>query len=132
MLDQSGLEILSRDECLTLLATGRVGRIVFTAGGLPAVEPVKFVCERGALWFPAQTGTDLLGAAEDGVVAFEADEFDAGLSGGWWVTVLGRAVVAEGCDLPRRRPDLSWPEFAEDAQCVRLPIEVVSGRRVKR
>ncbi|WP_236792932.1 pyridoxamine 5'-phosphate oxidase family protein [Amycolatopsis sp. GM8] len=132
MLDPSGLEILDRDECLALLATVRIGRIVFTARGLPAVEPVKVVYDRGALWFPVPVHTDLFGATRDGVVAFEADEFDAVLETGWWVTVLGRAGTADECDLPRQRPDLSWHQFAGDARCVRIPIEVVSGRRVKR
>ncbi|MTD59436.1 pyridoxamine 5'-phosphate oxidase family protein [Amycolatopsis pithecellobii] len=132
MLDQSGLEILDRDECLALLATAAVGRIVFTTRGLPAVEPVKFLCRRGALWFPARAQTDLFGAARDGVVAFEADEFDAVLETGWWVSVLGRADAATDCDLPSRLPDLSWGDLHGDLRCVRIPIEVVSGRRVTR
>ncbi|GAB2971448.1 pyridoxamine 5'-phosphate oxidase family protein [Amycolatopsis acidiphila] len=132
MLDPSGLEIVDRAECLALLATARVGRVVFTARGLPAVQPVKFLCGQDAVWFPAQAHTDLFGAAQDGVVAFEADAFDAGLETGWWVTVLGRAGVVRDCDLPQRRPDLSWQVPGGDLRCVRIPIEVVSGRRVTR
>jgi hypothetical protein len=133
MLDPSGLEILDRDECLALLATARVGRIVFTARGLPAVQPVKFLSGHGALWFPAQAHTDLFAAAQDGVVAFEADAFDAALETGWWVSVLGRAGAAQECDLPRRRPDLWWQSPPTGpVRCVRIPIEVVSGRRVTR
>lgn len=132
MLDPSGLEVLGRAECLALLATARVGRLVFTARGLPAVQPVKFVCRQEAVWFPAQARTDLFGAAQDGVVAFEVDEFDDRLATGWWVTVLGRAAAAYECDLTERRPDLSWRPAAEDVRCVRVPIEVVSGRRVTR
>src|SRR5437016_403996 len=132
MLDQSGLEILDRDECLALLATARVGRIVFTARGLPAVQPVKFVCRREALWFPAHAHTDLFGAAQEDVVAFEADGFAADLATGWWVSVLGRAGAAQECDLPRH-PDLSWHGPAVGKlRWVRIPIEVVSGRRVTR
>lgn len=133
MLDPSGLEILDRDECLALLATARVGRIVFTARGLPAVQPVKFLCCHDALWFQAQADTDLFGAARDGVVAFEADAFDTDLETGWWVSVLGRAGAAHECDLPLRWPDLLWRSPAGGLlRCVRIPIEVVSGRRVKR
>lgn len=132
MLDTSGLEILDRAECLALLATARLGRIVFTARGLPAVQPVKFLCGHDALWFPVSTHSDLFGAAQDGVVAFEADRFDAGLETGWWVTVLGRAAAAQECDLPYRRPDLFWEPPAGDTRCVKIPIEVVSGRRVTR
>jgi len=131
MLDAFGLEVLDRDECVALLGTVRVGRVVFTRRGLPAVEPVKYVVGRDAVWFTARARTDLFGAAHDGVVAFEVDTFDANLRTGWWVTVLGRASATAECDLPGRRPELSWqlPSGA-DVRCVRIPIEVVSGRRV--
>lgn len=132
MPEPLGLEILDRDECLTLLATAGVGRIVFTARGLPAVEPVKFLYGDDALWFTVAAHADLFGAARDDVVAFEVDEFDASLQTGWWVTVLGRAAVAAESDLAEHRPDLSWQEITGDMRCVRIPVEVVSGRRVKR
>jgi len=131
MLDAFGLRVLDRDECLALLATAEVGRVVFTQRGLPAVQPVKFVVWRDSVWFPAQARTDLYGSADDGVVAFEADAFDEDVETGWWVTVLGRASAIAECDLPSRRPELSWrlPPGA-DVRCVRIPMEVVSGRRI--
>jgi hypothetical protein len=36
------LEILGQDQCLDLLRTVRVGRLVFTEQALPAVQPVNF------------------------------------------------------------------------------------------
>lgn len=131
MLDAFGLEVLDRDECIALLGTVEVGRVVFTTRGLPAVEPVKYVVCGDSVWFPVQARTDLFGSAHDGVVAFEVDAFDASLRTGWWVTVLGRASAPTECDLPRLRPELSWElPLAADVRCVRIPIEVVSGRRV--
>ncbi|MEU8385537.1 pyridoxamine 5'-phosphate oxidase family protein, partial [Streptosporangium sp. NPDC048865] len=44
-LDSVGLQILSRQECLTLLASTSIGRIVFTDRALPAVQPVGFVLD---------------------------------------------------------------------------------------
>ncbi|HVW43218.1 MAG TPA: pyridoxamine 5'-phosphate oxidase family protein, partial [Amycolatopsis sp.] len=130
MLDAFDLEVLDRDECIALLGTVEVGRVVFTTRGLPAVEPVKYVVCGGSVWFAAQARTDLFGSAH-GVVGFEVDAFDANLRTGWWVTVLGRASATTECDLPRRRPELSWRlPLAADVRCVRIPIEVVSGRRV--
>ncbi|NKQ52094.1 pyridoxamine 5'-phosphate oxidase family protein [Amycolatopsis sp. K13G38] len=131
MLDAFGLEVLDRDECVALLASVEVGRVVFTKRGLPAVQPVKYLVQQDSVWFPVQARTDLFGSADDGVVAFEVDAFDPGLRTGWWVTVLGRASAAVECDLPQRRPELSWqPPLATDVRCIRIPIEVVSGRRV--
>ena len=133
MLDPSGLEVLDREECLRLLATVEMGRVVFTTRGLPAVQPVKFIVKDESLWFPAQARTDLFGSARNGVVAFEVDAFDPKLHTGWWVTVLGRASEAPESDLPQRRPELSWQlPLAADVRCVQIPIEVVSGRRVVR
>ncbi|HJQ45796.1 MAG TPA: pyridoxamine 5'-phosphate oxidase family protein [Amycolatopsis sp.] len=130
MIDAFGLEVLDRDECITLLGTAEIGRVVFTTRGLPAVEPVKYQVRGDSVWFAVEARTELFGSAHDGVVAFEVDAFDATLRTGWWVTVLGRATVAPECDLPRP-PKLSWqPPLAGDVRCVRIPIEVVSGRRV--
>ena len=131
MLDVFGMEVLDRDECIALLGTVEVGRVVYTTRGLPAVEPVPYVVCRDSVWFPAQARTDLFGSAHEGVVAFEVDAFDADLRTGWWVTVLGRAMAATDCELPCHRPELSWHlPLAGDVRCVRIPIEVVSGRRV--
>ena len=131
MLDASGLDVLDRDECIALLSTVEVGRVVFTTRGLPAVEPVKYVVLDDAVWFTARACTDLFGSSHDGVVAFEVDAFDEDLRTGWWVTVLGRAMAGTECDLPRRHPELSWQlPLTGDVRCVRIPMEVVSGRRV--
>ena len=40
--DGSALQRLSRDECLTLMASVLVGRIIYTRRALPAVELVNF------------------------------------------------------------------------------------------
>ncbi|GAA5164682.1 MULTISPECIES: pyridoxamine 5'-phosphate oxidase family protein [Amycolatopsis] len=131
MFDPSGLEVLDRAECLALLATADVGRVVFTSRGLPAVQPVRFCYGQDAVWFPAEADTDLFGAAQDGVVAFEVDAIEPRLDAGWWITVLGRAGAVSEREVPW------WPELASGSpagqlRCVRVPVEVVSGRRVKR
>ncbi|HVV14732.1 pyridoxamine 5'-phosphate oxidase family protein [Amycolatopsis sp.] len=130
-MDLSGLEALGRTECLRLLAGVDVGRVVFTIRGLPAVQPVRFALWQESVWFLVHAGSDLFGPAQDGVVAFETDHVDADLSAGWWVTVLGRAGTVPGRDLPPRLPGLSWQlPLPVDVRCVRIPVEVVSGRRV--
>ena len=43
--DAGGLEILGDDECLALLQTTPVGRIVFTHQALPAVQPVNYALD---------------------------------------------------------------------------------------
>ncbi|MCA1836649.1 MAG: pyridoxamine 5'-phosphate oxidase family protein, partial [Actinobacteria bacterium] len=39
------LDSAGRAECLRLLRTGSVGRIVFTEQALPAIQPVNFTIE---------------------------------------------------------------------------------------
>ncbi|MFC7039461.1 pyridoxamine 5'-phosphate oxidase family protein [Nonomuraea rubra] len=41
-LDSAGLQVLTHEECMRLLPSRPIGRIVFTDRALPAVQPVNF------------------------------------------------------------------------------------------
>src|SRR5690242_14165671 len=45
LFDRSRLEIVSHDECLRLLRSVPVGRLVYTRGGLPAVRLVNYLLD---------------------------------------------------------------------------------------
>jgi len=45
--DGSALTQLRRDECLKLMASVPVGRVIYTRRALPAVEPVNFALDHG-------------------------------------------------------------------------------------
>ncbi|MFI6318948.1 pyridoxamine 5'-phosphate oxidase family protein [Nonomuraea sp. NPDC050556] len=90
--DPAGQRVLSVSECLALLTTTRIGRLVFTEQALPAVRPLTFAFDTGAVvvrraaWSPP--------VSLDGmIVAFEVDELDPQTGSGWFVTVVGRARV---------------------------------------
>jgi len=89
-VDPSSLAALDRDECLALLATARLGRIVFTDRALPAVRPVRFDVRGDTVRLHPVRGDEPIGAAKDAVLAFEVDSFSSDLSTGWFVVVLGR------------------------------------------
>jgi nitroimidazol reductase NimA-like FMN-containing flavoprotein (pyridoxamine 5'-phosphate oxidase superfamily) len=76
--------------------------------------------------------SDLARSVDGGVVAFEADEFDADAESGWSVVVTGRAAVvtdpAEHERLLQTGPR-SWVT-AQDAVFVRISCEMVTGRRI--
>jgi len=91
MTDRQRLEVLDRGQCLGLLRTVQVGRLVFTEGALPAVQPVNFRMHRGDVVIRVAGGEKLATASSNAVVAFEADELDAELRVGWSVTVVGHA-----------------------------------------
>ncbi|WP_158886376.1 pyridoxamine 5'-phosphate oxidase family protein [Amycolatopsis anabasis] len=131
MLDSSAPEVLDRAQCLALLRTAPIGRVVFTNRGLPAVQPVRFLLNGDCVCFPAPADSALFAAANDSVIAFEADSFAPDLTEGWCVTVLGRAGEDTAPDPLSGLPGLRWEYPATDDRRIRLPAEVVNGRRLQ-
>jgi len=131
-MDSVGLRVLSRAECVALLATTPIGRIVFTDRALPAVQPVGFALDGETVVIRTGAGTRLAAAARDTVVAFEADEFDRAGRTGWSVTAIGHArAVTEPTEIERlsRLPLQRWVPGGRDHFIV-LPIEHISGRMI--
>jgi Predicted flavin-nucleotide-binding protein len=130
--DSIGLRVPSRAECVGLLASAPIGRIVFTDRALPAVQPVNFVLDGENVVIRTGLGTRLAAAAHNAVVAFEADEFDEAGRTGWSVTVIGHArAVTDPAEVERlaRLPLTPWVRDGRDHFIV-LPIEHISGRVV--
>lgn len=127
------LENLERDNCLKLLHTVRLGRLVFTENALPAIQPVNFRVWHGDIVIRVASGAKLAAAVGKHVVAFEADELDSDLRAGWSVAVVGHAelitdvddlVVLSGIFL---RP---WVDGCRD-YFVRIRAEQVTGRLLR-
>ncbi|MEV0379338.1 pyridoxamine 5'-phosphate oxidase family protein [Nonomuraea sp. NPDC050643] len=131
-LDSSGLQVLTREECLRLLASTPIGRIVFTDRALPAVQPVTFHLDGDAIVIRTGSGSKLAAATRRAVVAFEVDAFDPGPRTGWSVTVVGHArAVTEPAELERlaRLPLHPWAPGGRDHYIV-VRAEQVTGRRI--
>jgi Pyridoxamine 5'-phosphate oxidase len=132
VIDQDGIEVLTEGECLRLLATVPVGRLVFHEAGLPAVRLVNFVLDDDAVVFRTSGGQKYGAAVRGDVVAFEADEYDVDTHRGWTVTVVGHAwTVTDPVELDRMaqlalRPWASGPR----PHLVRVEIESIHGRRL--
>ena len=132
-LDCNGLEVLTSDECLRLLRSQTLGRIALSSGALPVVLPVNFVVLDERILIRTRNGTRLARAAQNAVVAFEVDQFDAVTGEGWSVMVQGFARHVEG------QPDLVFARDAplarwldpRDSMHVEVSIDIVSGRRVQ-
>ena len=92
-MQRQRLEVLDRRQCLELMNTARVGRLVFTEDALPAVQPVNFRIWRGDVVIRVAGGQKLTTADRGVVVAFQADKLDADLRKGWTVTVVGHAQL---------------------------------------
>jgi nitroimidazol reductase NimA-like FMN-containing flavoprotein (pyridoxamine 5'-phosphate oxidase superfamily) len=131
-LDRNGLEVLSRAECLRLLAQSRVGRVVVTDRALPAAFPVNFALLDEDVVFMTTTGSKLEAAQGEEVMAFEADDIDPVLHSGWSVLVQGLAsVLSDPVELEQARAlGLEPWAPATQFQFVRIRAELVSGRRL--
>ncbi|MGV9343583.1 pyridoxamine 5'-phosphate oxidase family protein [Streptomyces spiralis] len=133
MYRNDGFRELQRHECLRLLATAQVGRIVHTRNALPAVLPVNFALDDdGAVLLRTSADSELLRAIDGAVVAFEADEVDTAARSGWSVVVTGRAsVVTDPADHRRRARSgpSSWVPSPREV-FVRIDPELVTGREL--
>lgn len=133
MHPNDGFRELGRDECLCLLATAPIGRVVHTRQALPAVLPVNFGLDHdGAVLLRVSAASDLVSAVDGAVVAFEADAADADTHSGWSVVVTGRAeVVTDRAEIDRleRIGPRSWVPSPEEV-FVRIEPELVCGREL--
>ncbi|HET6986530.1 MAG TPA: pyridoxamine 5'-phosphate oxidase family protein [Kribbella sp.] len=126
---RSDVLILDPGECLRLLRSVPVGRLVFTQGGLPVVRLVDFLVDGDTIVF-ASDDRDWLRAARRGdVVAFEVDDINPSRQFGWTVTSIGHLSVvsaAEAAELERTAP--LWVGL-RGRPLIRLGAESLSGRR---
>ena len=123
---------LSAAESLRLLASVPVGRIVYTRRAMPAVELVIFAIDGGDIVIRTDAGGPLAAATQHTVVAFEADEVNAGTGRGWSVTAVGRSQeVTEPRDIARLR-DMGLRSLEPGGQehFIRVTPGIVSGRRL--
>lgn len=128
------LETLSRDDCLGLLSSASIGRIVFTHLALPAVRPVPHLVDGARIIIRAELGSAITAAVgvEGGtVVAYEADGIHPGEYLGWSVTVVGRASpLADERECARYRQALQpWVTGAKD-DIIAIRTDMVDGFRL--
>ncbi len=131
--DRNGLVVLSRQECLMLLAQVSVGRVAVSMNALPAIFPVNFAMLGEDVVFRTGTGTKLAAAVTNSVVAFEVDDFDDERRLGWSVMVVGTASeVMAAIDLEAAEQlNLSpWAVGVHQTRFIRVETRMVSGRRL--
>jgi nitroimidazol reductase NimA-like FMN-containing flavoprotein (pyridoxamine 5'-phosphate oxidase superfamily) len=127
------LEELSRAECLRLLATAAIGRICYTRQALPAVEPVNFALQDGAIVIRTAAGGKLAAATHRTVVAFQADDLDLVLRSGWSVTVVGRCEEVTDAGDVAGLDQLGLESWAPGTRnhFIRILPGIVTGRRLR-
>jgi hypothetical protein len=128
----SALEHLSRDECMLLMGSVPVGRIVYTRQALPAVELVNFALDDGDIVIRTDTGSNLAAATRGAVVAFEADSVDIARQARWSVTVVGQARAVTNGEEIRHLEQVALTARAPGTRdhFIRISPAIVNGRRV--
>jgi uncharacterized protein len=85
----TGLDILSYDECLRLLAHTPIGRIaVHLAEHAPVIFPINYDLDETSIVFRTDASS-MLHQADQHTVAFEIDGIDRVYHLGWSVLVVG-------------------------------------------
>jgi len=128
----SVLEHLSRDECMRLMGSVPVGRIVYTRQALPAVELVNFALDDGDIIIRTDAGGKLAAATRGAVVAFETDSVDDAAHTGWSVTVVGQSqAVTDDAEIRHlgRIALTPWAPGRRD-HFIRISPTIVNGRRI--
>ena len=131
--DGSALEQLSRDECLRLMESVSVGRIIYTRRALPAVELVNFALDHGDIIIRTDSGGKLAAGTQHSVVAFEADRLDPDQQAGWSVTAVGQSrEVTDPAEIGQlQKMGLSsWVPRARE-HFIRISPEILNGRRLR-
>lgn len=133
--EEPELHVLDRQVCMRLIATRPFGRILYTAGALPAIQPVNYVLDEDHIVIRTDSLPKLAAAGRRQVVAFEIDDIDDDRGSGWSVVVTGhvREIVAEP-DLTRARslPIPEWILRGPDHRYIRIDCELVTGRSLTR
>jgi hypothetical protein len=133
-MDRNGsiFQHLSRSECMRLLGSVPLGRIVYTRQALPAVELVNFTLHDGDIVIRTDSGGKLAAATRGAVVAFEADSVDVAAQAGWSVAIIGYSrAVTDSAEIGRlKRVELvSWAPGERD-HFIRISPSIVNGRRL--
>lgn len=121
---------LDRADCLALLGTQTLGRLVFTRRALPDVLPAHYHLEGENILIRLTVGSPAAVASLGAVVAFEADHFDPQSWTGWSVTIVGQAREVNGADRPGALSTL--PSWGVDGGGLFLsvPAERITGHRL--
>jgi uncharacterized protein len=134
-MDSSGssLQHLSPGECLRLMASVPVGRIIYTRQALPAVELVNFALDHGDIVIRADRSGTLAVATRGTVVAFGAGSINASEQADWSVTVIGHSHEVTDADEISRLEQIglsSWAPGQQQKNFIRISPGILNGRQL--
>jgi hypothetical protein len=130
--DDSSLTQLTRTECLHLMTSVPMGRIIYTRQALPAVELVNFALDVGDIVIRTERSAKLAAAIRGAVVAFEVDSMDTARRAGWSVTAIGHSQEVTDPDQIARLERMGLSSWApgDRKHFIRISPEILNGRRL--
>lgn len=131
--DHLRLEVISVDECWSLMEQSVIGRIAFLEAGEPVILPVTYQLDGHSIVFRSSAGSKLLIAGREGVVGFEVDDYDADQRTGWSVVLRGVCErMYDDEDIERSGVDglTPWAKPNFPTHPIRIRVSDVSGRRI--
>ena len=128
---------LDENECLRLIGPGGIGRIAYVGRFGPAVLPVNYELQGGAIVFRTAEHGPLDEDLRTGIanadykVAFEIDDMDPAARQGWSVLIQGPAhhVTGDDEDVVRRTGVEPWAPGDREL-FVRIVPSRITGRRI--
>ncbi len=132
--EQTGLEVITLSECVSLLDAQEVARVAFNADGALQLLPINFAWDGEGIVFRCEPGSSLSRSIGSEIV-LEVDGLDQRNRTGWSVLARGIPVSVEPDRSPelaarlRRLPLYPWAG-GEKGQWLRLIPAPLTGRRV--
>lgn len=131
--DDSSPQHLSQGECLRLMASVPVGRIIYTRQAMPAVELVNFALDHDDIIIRTDRSGKLAAATREAVVAFEVDYLDPAGHTGWSVTVIGQSHEVTDAEEIRRLEQMglrSWVHGGHE-HYIRISPGILTGQQLR-
>ena len=132
------IEELDEDQCLNLISGGGIGRIAYASRFGPAVLPVNYALQDGAIVFRTAEHGPLDEDLRTGIanadykVAFEIDSIDLATRQGWSVLIQGPAhhVTGAGENAVREAGVEPWAPGPRELFVQIVPTRI-TGRRIR-
>jgi nitroimidazol reductase NimA-like FMN-containing flavoprotein (pyridoxamine 5'-phosphate oxidase superfamily) len=131
---EPGPQVLTGDECWSLLRASSVGRLAFVVDGWPVVLPVNYAVAGREVLVRTGAGSKLDAARGHARAALEVDATDRLYRSGWSVLVFGTASEVTDQDELQQLRVVHLEPWArgERTRWIRLHPTQISGRRVPR
>jgi nitroimidazol reductase NimA-like FMN-containing flavoprotein (pyridoxamine 5'-phosphate oxidase superfamily) len=133
--ESAAFEVLDREECLRLLASGTVGRLAINLRSeVPMIRPVNYIFDERtqSVLFRTDFGSKFQGIVVTAKAAFEVDRIDEVRRTGWSVIVTGAVEkVSNQLELERfANLDLRPWVVGEKPHWARIRVWTITGRRI--